>query len=244
LIVNPSKDIRQEALEILSSLKSYFESRKLSGINCFYLDPADTSGTANHAELQTGVEQKRVRLKEVQEELGDCRRCKLHAKRKNIVFGEGSPAARLMFVGEAPGADEDMQGRPFVGKAGQLLTRIINAIDLERSDVYIANIIKCRPPSNRDPEEDEIQTCIPFLKKQLEIIQPRIICALGRLAAQALLETDRGITELRGRFQMFGDSKVMPIYHPSYLLRNPARKKETWLDMQVVQKEYFQGPKD
>jgi len=146
-------------------------------------------------------------------------------------------------VGEAPGADEDIQGHPFVGKAGQLLTRIVAAINLKRSDVYIANVIKCRPPSNRDPEEEEIRTCIPFLKKQLEVIRPRIICTLGRIAAQALLETDRGITKLRGEFHHYGDVKVMPTYHPSYLLRNQEKKKETWVDMQLVQKELEYIPK-
>jgi len=220
-------------LNILSSLKAYCESLKLSGINYCYRSPT-------HAQTpRTLHEQKKRRLTRVLEELGDCKRCKLHRKRRNIVFGEGNPDARLVFVGEAPGADEDIQGKPFVGKAGQLLTRIIQAINLKRSDVYIANIIKCRPPSNRDPEDDEIQTCFAFLKKQLEIIQPRIICALGRVAAQTLLETDIGITEVRGKFHLMGDIKVMPTYHPSYLLRNPAKKKEVWEDMQLVQKAYL-----
>ena len=224
--MNSSEDLRREVLEVLSSLKVYFETQKLSGINYLYLHKTDS-------------EKKKAMLKEAREDLGDCKRCKLHARRKNIVFGEGNPDARLVFVGEAPEYEEDAQGRPFVGKAGQLLTRIINAINLKRSDVYIANIIKCRPPSNRDPEEDEIQTCIPFLKRQLEIIQPRIICTLGKVATNALLETDKGITELRGKFHQLGDVKVMPTYHPSYLLRNQDKKKETWVDMQMVQKEYF-----
>ena len=166
-------------------------------------------------------------------------RCRLHETRKNIVFGEGSPDAKLVFVGEAPGADEDAQGKPFVGRAGQLLTKIIKAINLERSEVYIANIIKCRPPQNRDPDTDEITTCIPFLKKQLDIMKPAIVCTLGRFAAQALLGTNRGITKLRGTFHQLGDIKVMPTYHPSYLLRDPSKKRDTWEDMQKIQKEYL-----
>jgi DNA polymerase len=158
------------------------------------------------------------------------------------VFGAGNPDAQLVFVGEAPGADEDVQGEPFVGKAGQLLTRIIEAIKLQRSEVYIANVVKCRPPGNRDPQDDEIQTCIPFLKKQLEVIQPHIICALGRIATRALLNTQQSITTLRGRFhELPNGMKVMPTYHPSFLLRYPEKKRETWEDMQKVQKEYLQS---
>jgi len=144
-----------------------------------------------------------------------------------------------MFVGEAPGADEDEQGIPFVGKAGQLLTKIIEAIDLKRSDVYIANIIKCRPPSNRNPEEDEIKTCIPFLEKQIERISPEIICTLGNIATSALLGTDMGITKLRGRFHERSGLKVMPTYHPSDLLRDQSKKRDTWEDMKKIKKEYF-----
>jgi len=223
---------QQELTDLLSSLKKYVLSQKLSGIRFFSPDIRKEEYEPNS-----------VLLERVREELGDCRRCRLHEKRKHIVFGEGNPDARLVFVGEAPGADEDIQGHPFVGKAGQLLTKIVNAIQLKRSDVYIANIIKCRPPSNRDPEEDEIRTCIPFLKKQLEVIRPHIICTLGRIAAQALLVTDTGITKLRGNFCYYGDIKVMPTYHPSYLLRNQDKKKETWVDMQMVQKELGRVPK-
>jgi len=178
-------------------------------------------------------------LAELRKELGECTRCKLHLTRRHIVFGEGSERAKLVFVGEAPGEDEDRQGRPFVGKAGQLLTRIINAIDLRREEVYITNIIKCRPPHNRNPQRAEIATCEPFLKKQLEIIQPRIICALGTFAAQTLLETDEKISHLRGRFHVYGGFKVMPTYHPAFLLRNPHRKREVWEDMKKIQGEYI-----
>jgi DNA polymerase len=144
----------------------------------------------------------------------------------------------LVFIGEAPGGDEDRQGRPFVGKAGQLLTRIINSIGPKREEVYITNIIKCRPPHNRNPQRVEIATCAPFLEKQLEIIQPRIICALGTFAAQTLLKTDEKISHLRGRFHVYGGIKVMPTYHPAFLLRNPHKKREAWEDMKKIQGEY------
>ncbi len=178
-------------------------------------------------------------LTEVRRELGECKRCKLHLTRRHIVFGEGSEKAQLVFIGEAPGEDEDRQGRPFVGKAGQLLTRIINAIGLRREEVYITNIIKCRPPHNRNPQQAEIVTCEPFLKKQLEIIQPKIICALGTFAAQTLLKTGEKISQLRGRFHVYRGIKVMPTYHPAFLLRNPHKKREVWEDMKKIQGEYI-----
>lgn len=182
--------------------------------------------------------EKRPTLADVRRELGDCERCKLHRTRTNIVFGAGNEQAKLVFVGEGPGLDEDIQGEPFVGAAGQLLTRIIRAINLRREDVYICNIIKCRPPKNRNPEPDEIEACKPFLLKQLDAIGPRLICALGSVAAQALLETAAPIGILRGRFHSFRGVKLMPTYHPAYLLRNPAKKREVWEDMQMIQKEY------
>lgn len=173
----------------------------------------------------------------VRRDLGDCRRCDLAGLRTNIVFGEGNPHAPLVFVGEAPGADEDREGRPFVGRAGQLLTKIINAMGLERQDVYICNILKCRPPGNRNPELPEIAACEPFLLKQLEAISPLVICALGTFAAQALLKQKASITALRGRFHTYAGIKVMPTFHPAYLLRNPAAKKQVWEDVQMVMKE-------
>lgn len=176
-------------------------------------------------------------LERIRTELGDCTRCPLCRTRRHIVFGEGNPQARLMFVGEGPGAEEDEQGRPFVGEAGGLLTRMISAIGFERGDVYIANIVKCRPPGNRDPEPDEIAACVPFLHRQIQAIRPRVICALGRVAAQTLLGTDRGITQLRGAFHRMGDAVVMPTYHPAYLLRSPGKKREAWIDLQMVQRE-------
>ncbi|MBI5286698.1 MAG: uracil-DNA glycosylase [Deltaproteobacteria bacterium] len=174
-------------------------------------------------------------LKAIREELGDCKRCKLYKGRTHIVFGVGNGKAPLVFVGEGPGRDEDLQGEPFVGRAGQLLTRIIEAIGFRRPDVYICNVVKCRPPENRNPEPDEIAACRPFLEKQLEVIKPKIIVALGNISAQTLLNTTSGITELRGKFYWYReDIKVMPTFHPSYLLRNESKKKEVWEDMKMV----------
>jgi uracil-DNA glycosylase family 4 len=165
----------------------------------------------------------------------DCARCKLHTLgRRQIVFGVGNPEADLMFVGEAPGADEDIQGEPFVGRAGQLLTKIIAAIGLSREDVYIANVIKCRPPQNRNPEPDEVDTCEPFLFRQIDAIQPKVIVALGSFAARALLRTQDPISRLRGRVFEYRGSKLIPTFHPAYLLRNPSSKKEVWDDMKLV----------
>jgi uracil-DNA glycosylase len=165
----------------------------------------------------------------------DCSRCKLHTLgRRQVVFGVGNPNADLMFVGEAPGADEDMQGEPFVGRAGQLLTKIIEAIGMTRQDVYIANVIKCRPPQNRNPEPDEVEKCEPFLFRQIETIKPKVIVALGKFAAQSLLKTSEPITRLRGREYKYREAILMPTYHPAYLLRNPSSKREVWEDMKRV----------
>jgi DNA polymerase len=171
----------------------------------------------------------------VRTEIGDCTRCKLHTLgRRQVVFGVGNPDADLMFVGEAPGADEDVQGIPFVGRAGQLLTKIIEAIDLKRDDVYIANVIKCRPPGNRNPEQDEVETCEPFLFQQIDVIKPKVIVALGTFAARALLRTLDPISRLRGRVYDYRGAKLIPTFHPAYLLRNPASKREVWEDMKLV----------
>jgi len=178
-----------------------------------------------------------IPLTEIRTELGDCQRCKLHTGRTNIVFGVGNPDARLMFVGEGPGADEDEKGEPFVGRAGQLLTQIIKAMGLERDDVYIANVVKCRPPGNRNPEPDEIDACSPFLQAQIASIRPTVIVALGKFAAQTLLKTETPISRLRGQFHLRDGIAVMPTFHPSYLLRNPAAKREVWEDMKMVMKK-------
>ena len=170
----------------------------------------------------------------IRAEIGDCQRCRLAQTRTHIVFGAGSPRAEIMFVGEAPGADEDAQGLPFVGRAGQLLTKMIEAMKLRREDVYIANIIKCRPPENRPPEEDEVAACSGFLRQQVETIRPRVVIALGGTAAQTLLGTTTPIGKLRGRFHDFHGVPLLPTFHPSYLLRSPRYKKETWEDLQRV----------
>ena len=235
-IMTRSNDPRHELMVLVTSLKarihldmelkrviSYMrlkESGPLAMVNA----PADT------------VDVNTPTLQDIRQELGDCHRCPLCQKRTHIVFGEGNPQARLAFVGEAPGADEDMQGRPFVGKAGQLLTKIIQAMGLTRQDVYICNILKCRPPSNRNPKPDEITTCEPFLVKQLQVIQPKVICALGTFAAHTLLKTEVPITILRGRFHTYQGIHLMPTYHPAYLLRNPGAKKKVWEDMQMIMK--------
>jgi uracil-DNA glycosylase len=174
-------------------------------------------------------------LSAIRDDIGDCTRCKLHRLgRRQIVFGVGNPRADLMFVGEAPGADEDVQGIPFVGRAGQLLTRIIESIGLKREDVYIANVIKCRPPQNRNPEQDEVDTCEPFLFRQIDVMKPRVIVALGTFAARALLRTLDPISRLRGRVYDYRGAQLIPTFHPAYLLRNPASKREVWEDMKKV----------
>ncbi|MBM4328781.1 MAG: uracil-DNA glycosylase [Deltaproteobacteria bacterium] len=173
----------------------------------------------------------------VRNDLGECARCPLHRTRKKIVFGEGAPAARLMFVGEGPGADEDLQGKPFVGRAGQLLTRMIEAMGLTREDVYITNIVKCRPPGNRDPEALEIETCFPFLERQIKAISPEVIVALGRISAGTLLGAKAPLSRLRGRFHDRGGIPIMPTYHPSFLLRQERERRwkgEAWADLKLV----------
>ncbi|MFZ5469436.1 MAG: uracil-DNA glycosylase [Myxococcota bacterium] len=177
-------------------------------------------------------------LDEVRRDLGDCTRCKLCKGRKQIVFGVGNPKAELVFVGEGPGADEDEQGVPFVGKAGQLLTKMIEAMGFRRDDVYICNVVKCRPPGNRNPEPDEIEACEPFLKSQLRSIQPKAIVALGKFAAQTLLRDSTPITRLRGQWRKYEGVPLMPTFHPAYLLRQPGEKKLAWADLQLVMKMF------
>lgn len=180
------------------------------------------------------VESSDESLDAIRDDLGDCTRCKLHEHRRTIVFGEGNPQASLMFVGEGPGAEEDATGRPFVGRAGQLLDKIIAAIGLRREDVYIANIVKCRPPLNRTPERDEVETCEPFLFRQIKFIRPRVIVALGSPAFQTLLRTRDTITRARGEWRELDGIKVMPTFHPAFLLRSPDKKREVWEDMKKV----------
>lgn len=180
-------------------------------------------------------------LEDVHADLEQCRRCRLADGRTRIVFGEGHPEARLVFVGEGPGFEEDQQGRPFVGAAGRLLTKIIAAMGLDRNQVYICNIVKCRPPNNRTPAPDEIASCFPFLKRQIAAIHPDFICALGAVAAHTLLESDRPISNLRGRFHEWMGVPVMPTYHPAYLLRNPEKKREVWEDIQQLMRAMGEG---
>jgi uracil-DNA glycosylase len=173
-------------------------------------------------------------LLKIRDDLGECTRCKLHSTRRTIVFGDGNPKADLVFVGEGPGHDEDVQGLPFVGRAGKLLTQMIEAMGLQRQDVYICNVVKCRPPENRLPERDEISTCSPFLFRQLDAIDPQVIVCLGACSAQTLLQTNRGISHFRGQWMEFRGRRLLATYHPAYLLRNPAAKSEVWKDLQKV----------
>ncbi|HSD29661.1 MAG TPA: uracil-DNA glycosylase [Vicinamibacteria bacterium] len=197
--------------------------------------PPGLPASADAPAVRERPEDPAAALKAVREELGDCRRCRLASGRKTIVFGQGNPSAELMFIGEAPGAEEDEQGLAFVGRAGQLLTDIIEkGLKMRRSDTFIANILKCRPPQNRNPEPDEVLACQPFLEAQIRAIRPRVIVGLGKFGAHWLLKTAEPITRLRGRIGEYEGIPVMPTYHPAYLLRNPAGKKDVWEDMKAV----------
>lgn len=228
-IDNPRKEIALASLldEIANTLNY------MAGAGC---KGFDSTQTQHHILERWDLHQEtdKESLDDIMAELVDCKRCELSKKRSNIVFGDGNPKARLVFVGEGPGFEEDKQGKPFVGAAGELLTKIIKAMNLSRSDVYICNIVKCRPPNNRNPKEQEILTCTPFLERQLKAIQPDFICALGKFAAQTLLRTETPISRLRGRFHDYRGIRLMPTYHPAYLLRNPERKRDVWEDMQQL----------
>jgi len=227
-------DPRMALREIVGEVRAYLEAQRELGLE--YTDVRWP---------EPPVPARPPTLSEVREELGDCTRCKLHRHRTQIVFGVGNANARLVFVGEAPGADEDAQGEPFVGRAGQLLTKIIHAMGMQREDVYICNIIKCRPPANRTPESDEILACQPFLLKQLQAIGPQFICALGGPATQTLLKTKEPISRLRGKFYDFHGIPLLPTYHPAFLLRNPSEKKTVWDDMKLLLREMERaGPRE
>ena len=199
----------------------------------FSLDPSTDAGRL----AAINVEERPSALAAIREVIGDCTRCKLHKQgRKQIVFGVGNSHAQVMFIGEAPGADEDQQGEPFVGRAGQLLNNMISAMGLRRQDVYIANVIKCRPPGNRTPERDECETCSPFLMRQIDVIRPQVIVALGAVAAKSLLGLNESMANLRGRFYDFRGTRLAVTYHPAFLLRDPRQKKEAWKDLQMVMK--------
>jgi len=205
-------------------------------------NPSDSSPPVSPVNL-ANPPAKSESLVNLKAEIGpDCSRCKLHGLgRTQVVFGVGNPDADLMFVGEAPGADEDLQGEPFVGRAGQLLTKIIEAMGMTRDQVYIANVIKCRPPGNRNPEWDEVAECEPFLFRQIDIIQPKVVVALGKFGAQALLRTEEPISRLRGRVFDYRGARLVPTFHPAYLLRNPASKREVWEDMKLVKRLLAEG---
>jgi DNA polymerase len=226
--------------DALTAHLTYFKDLGVDGVR---LEPvwrrrasaAESQSLQPPSDTEQAHEDSRVTLVSIRTDLGDCTRCKLHGLgRQQIVFGVGDSAADLMFVGEAPGADEDIKGEPFVGRAGQLLTKIIEAMGLRRDQVYIANVIKCRPPSNRNPEPDEVEQCEPFLFRQIDAIKPKVIVALGKFAAQCLLRTTEPITRLRGREFQYRDAILMPTYHPAYLLRTPSAKREVWEDMKRV----------
>ncbi len=235
--MGPSRqELKAEAARLVADLRAALAPWQAAGVEWV----AARSGRPPAADAAAAVPA--ASLAEVRERLGDCRRCKLCEGRTHIVFGAGNERARLMFVGEGPGHEEDLKGEPFVGAAGQLLTKIIEAMGLRREDVYIANVVKCRPPNNRTPEPDEIAACQPFLREQLAAIRPRIVVALGSVAAQTLLGTTRGISALRGRFHQAGDYRIMPTFHPAYLLRNPAAKRQVWEDMKLVRDALAAAP--
>ena len=222
--------------ELKNRLRQVLETERSFGIS--EISPASFEKKSQGLALMD----KRQALEKLQKEFDDCQMCGLCSARTHVVFGSGNPQAQLMFVGEAPGFDEDKQGLPFVGAAGQLLTKIIEAMKFKREEVYIANCLKCRPPQNRNPLPSEIVTCKPILMRQIEIIRPRVICALGKFAAQTLLESQDPITRLRGKFYDWNGAKLMPTFHPAYLLRNPADKKLVWADAQKIMAELGKLP--
>jgi DNA polymerase len=228
--------LKNELSEIIRSVKTYIEAEKLAGIEEFYIGGAAGPVAAQKA-AQAEPLSKAKALEKLRAEVCKCRECSLCKTRKNPVFGEGNPDAGLVFVGEAPGRDEDLQGRPFVGRAGMLLTKIIQAMGFKRSDVYICNVLKCRPEQNRNPLPSEIVACQDYLHRQLEIIQPEVICCLGKFACGLLLKQEIAITKIRGTFQDFRGIKLMPTFHPAYLLRNPGGKALVWKDMQKIMAE-------
>lgn len=244
-------ELKNELLEIVTSVRAHLEYLKALGIT--HIEAGRDKSTQPASSPAAKRTEPRVESAEpiplpvspispelaaIRDEIGDCRRCKLSNGRTHIVFGEGNSNAVLVFIGEGPGYDEDLQGRPFVGAAGQILTNIIEkGMKLRRDDVYICNIVKCRPPNNRNPEPDEIAACGPFLLKQLEVIKPKFIVALGNVAVKTLLKTTDGITKLRGKWQTFQGIPLMPTFHPAYLLRNPKDKALVWKDIQLVMAE-------
>jgi DNA polymerase len=239
--MQPMDDARAFLKELSTALKHYSEQ----GLNGYDCSTASLARMERWPSAADGVvrSQSPETLEAIEDDLFDCMRCRLHEKRQRIVFGTGAPRATLMFVGEGPGREEDQKGEPFVGAAGQLLTKIIQAIHLTRESVYICNIVKCRPRNNRNPHPDEIDTCLPFLKRQIAAVGPQFIVSLGSVATQTLLNTDRPISRLRGRFhELDGGIRLLPTYHPAYLLRNPEKKRDVWEDMKLLMQVYPYDP--
>src|SRR5262245_19342529 len=221
-----------------NELSAQLQFFKDIGVDSLDIDPsAITKGKSEH--MGESSKAPVATLETIRTDIGDCRRCKLAPTRTHIVFGSGNPKAELVFVGEAPGYDEDQQGLPFVGRAGQLLTKIIESISLKRDDVYICNVLKCRPPDNRNPEPDEVAACNPFLRRQLATIAPKVVCCLGTFAAQTVLQTAAPISRLRGKFFDLDGIRVIATFHPAYLLRSPEKKREVWEDMKQIRAELF-----
>ena len=220
--------------DLIASLRNYLEELRESGVDALpYAEPATGAPVLSGTEASNGQSEG---LGEIRTELLDCGRCALGATRTNLVFGVGNPRARVVFVGEAPGRDEDLKGEPFVGEAGQLLTKIIQAMGFARDDVYICNVLKCRPPNNRNPQPDEIEQCEPFLLRQVRAVGPEVIVCLGTFATHTLLKTREPISKLRGQFHDYHGIPLMPTFHPAFLLRNPGMKREVWSDVQQVMK--------
>ncbi len=212
--------MKEEVIELVKDIKNYLSYLKELEFEAIPLE-----------------KDSRYYLEEIKREIRNCRKCRLNNHRRNIVFGKGNERARLMLIGEAPGNEEDIRGEPFVGMAGELLTKMLKAIDLSREEVYITNVVKCHPPKNRDPQPDEIEACKPFLIRQIKAINPKIIWALGNISAKTLLNSDKRISELRGRFYEHEGIKIIPTYHPAFLLRNPHKKREAWEDIKMIKKE-------
>lgn len=225
-------DAKKELLNVVRDIKAYLKAEKESGISEIML--ADPAGITPAERERLRSVSKLEALAPVKKQALGCKKCPLWKTRTNVVFSDGAFDARLMFIGEAPGYDEDLQGLPFVGRAGQLLTNMIKAMGLSRDKVYICNVLKCRPPENRSPLPEEVSKCKDYLLKQIEIVSPNVICCLGKHAAQALLDTEVPITKIRGRELEFNGVKLIPTYHPAYLLRNPAAKKEVWEDLKKI----------
>jgi uracil-DNA glycosylase len=222
---------KTELLNVIKDIKAYIKAEESYGVREILMRGSGASETE-----KTLVSSEYGALLSLKNEALNCKSCPLHKTRKNMVFGDGDPRAKLIFVGEAPGYDEDLQGLPFVGKAGKLLTRMIEAMGLSRDSVYICNVLKCRPPENRQPQPEEVAACKGYLSRQIEVISPKVICCLGRHAACALLETEDPISKIRGKEIDYKGFTLVPTFHPAYLLRNPAAKKEAWEDLKKIKR--------